>query len=155
MSQVISLGKPIAFGCDHPGYALKEYLKGVVTNWGCKFIDCGTHSEESVDYSDYIEPVVQEVRKGAVGVLICGSGVGICIGANRFKGIRAALCQDSLVSKVSREHNDANILVLGSRIIGEDEAKECLRVFLETPFEGGRHQRRIEKLERLGDVNES
>ena len=154
MSEVLSFPQTVAFGADHAGYALKEYLKGLVEDWGAKSIDCGTYSDESVDYSDYIDPVVQEVLKGAIGVLVCGSGVGISIGANRYRGIRAALCQDSLVAKLSREHNDANILVLGSRIIGEDEAEACLVAFLKTSFEGGRHQFRVEKLDQLGEGHE-
>lgn len=154
MSHVIGFNHTIALGSDHAGYALKEHLKSTLKSWGYKYVDCGTHSDESVDYPDFIAPVVREVKKGSIGLLICGSGVGISIGANRYPGIRAALCHDPLVSKLSREHNDANILVMGSRILGEDEAVACLETFLQTPFEGGRHQRRVEKLDTLGDDNE-
>lgn len=149
MSQIISFHKSLVFGADHAGYELKEYLKSVAEGWGVSIKDCGTNSEASVDYPDLVQPVVDEVKKGAVGVLVCGSGVGISIGANRFRGIRAALCHDHVVAKCSREHNDANILVLGSRITGQDEAVDCLKTFLETAFEGGRHQRRIEKLDKF------
>lgn len=141
--------KTLVFGADHAGYALKEYLKTQVQEWGYTVIDCGTYSVDSVDYPDFIKPVAQEVLSGARGVLICGSGIGMSIAANRIKGIRAALCADPLWAKLAREHNDANILVLGECLIGQQEAQECLKTFLETPFEGGRHLRRIEKIEAL------
>lgn len=137
----------LVFGSDHGGFDYKEFLKEVALDWGYNIIDCGTHSTISVDYPDFIEPVVKEVLAGARGVLICGSGVGMSIGANRFKFIRAALCCDSLMARLAREHNDANILVLGERLIGKDEAMACLEAFLNTPFQGGRHERRVEKLD--------
>lgn len=137
----------LVFGNDHGGFEYKEYLKEVSRDWGYNVIDCGTHSTISVDYTDYIKPVVSEVLSGARGVLICGSGIGMSIGANRFKGIRAALCADRLMTRLAREHNDANILVLGERLIGKDQAIACLEAFLNTPFLGGRHERRVEKLD--------
>lgn len=137
----------LVFSSDHGGVSYKEFLKESALNLGYNIIDCGTHSTVSVDYPDYIEPVVKEVLAGAIGILICGSGIGMSIGANRFKGIRAALCSSSLMAKLSREHNNANILVLGERLIGKDEALACLETFLNTPFQGGRHERRIEKLD--------
>lgn len=139
----------IVFASDHAGFALKEVLKIKAEDWGFPVKDCGTHSIEAVDYSDYITPVVSEVLKGAMGVLVCGSGIGMSIGANRFKGIHAALCCDSTMAKMSRSHNNANILVLGERFIEKEEALSCLEMFLDTPFEGGRHTRRIEKLDQL------
>jgi ribose 5-phosphate isomerase B len=139
--------KTIAFGSDHAGFAYKEFLKQATQEWGYDVIDCGTHSTTSVDYSDYVPPVVQEVRAGARGILICGSGIGMSIGANRFPLIRAALCGDVLMAKLAREHNDANILVLGERLIGKDQAIACVKAFLETPFLGGRHAQRVEKLD--------
>jgi len=139
----------IVFGSDHAGFELKQLLKKVAHEKGYQVIDCGSYSPQGVDYPDYIAPVVQEVLKGAMGVLICGSGIGMSIGANRFKGIRAALCVDGLMAKLARQHNDANILVLGERLLGKDEAISCLEAFLTTPFEGGRHARRVEKLEAL------
>lgn len=141
--------KTIVFGCDHGGFEYKEYLKELATDWGYTVIDCGTHSAESVDYPDYIEPVVKEVLAGAKGVLLCGSGLGMSIGANRFKGIRAALCWDILSARLAREHNNANILCLGERLTGKEEAVACLETFLNSTFQGGRHERRVEKLEEL------
>lgn len=139
----------LVFSSDHGGFEYKEFLKEVARDWGYSIIDCGTHSAISVDYPDYIKPVVKEVLAGARGVLICGSGIGMSIGANRFKSIRAALCCDSLMTKLAREHNNVNILILGERLIGKDEAIACLEAFLNTPFLGGRHERRIEKLDTL------
>ncbi|MEB3703181.1 Ribose-5-phosphate isomerase B [Candidatus Bealeia paramacronuclearis] len=139
--------KTLVFGSDHAGFVLKEYLKTQSQAWSYNVIDCGTHSEDSVDYPDYVPPVVKEVLAGARGVLICGSGIGMSIAANRYKGIRAALCADPLWAKLAREHNDANILVLGERLLGQQEAIECLRTFLNIAFEGGRHLRRVEKID--------
>ena len=140
----------LVFSSDHGGYELKEFLKKAAHKRGVRVIDCGTHSPESVDYPDYIEPVVRAVLKGALGIMICGSGIGMSIGANRFKGIRAALCCDGPMAKLARSHNDANVLVLGERLMSKEEALVCLDAFLDTPFEGGRHTRRVEKLDELG-----
>lgn len=139
----------LVFGSDHAGFELKELLKAKAEEWGYSLKDCGTSSTDAVDYSDYIVPVVKEVLKGAVGILVCGSGIGMSIGANRFKGIHAALCCDAFMAKMSRTHNDANILVLGERLIKTDEAVACLETFLNTPFENGRHTCRLEKLDHL------
>lgn len=139
----------LAFSSDHGGFEYKEFLKEVAKDWGYNVIDCGTHSTMSVDYPDYIKPVVKEVLAGARGVLICGSGIGMSIGANRFKSIRGALCCNSLMAKLAREHNNANILILGERLIGKDEAIACLEAFLNTPFLGGRHEQRVEKLDEI------
>lgn len=139
----------LVFASDHAGFEYKEFLKEVGHDWGYNIIDCGTHSTISVDYPDYIKPVIQEVLAGAKGILICGSGIGMSMGANRFKGIRAALCCDSQMAKLAREHNDANILVLGEKLIGKERAVACLEVFLNTSFQGGRHERRVEKLDEL------
>lgn len=142
--------KTLAISCDHAGFGLKELLKKTALDWSYKVIDCGTYSTDSVDYPDYIEPVVKEVLAGSLGLIICGSGIGMSIGANRFTGIRAALCFDGLMAKLARTKNNANILVLGERLIGVEEALSCLEAFLTHTFEGGRHVRRIEKLDELG-----
>jgi ribose 5-phosphate isomerase B len=139
----------LVLSSDHGGVAYKELLKKIAQNGGYTVIDCGAHSSESVDYPDYIEPVVREVLAGAKGIMICGSGIGMSIGANRFKGIRAALCFNGPMATLAREHNDANILVLGERLISKEQAIACFEAFLNTPFQGGRHTRRIEKLETL------
>ncbi len=142
--------KTLAISCDHAGFDLKELLKETAQAWNYTVIDCGTCSKDPVDYPDYIEPVVKQVLAGSLGIIVCGSGIGMSIGANRFKGIRAALCFDGLMAKLSRTKNDANILVLGERLIGRDEALSCLEAFLTHTFEGGRHARRVEKLDELG-----
>ena len=112
-----------------------------------EFTDFGTNSEESVDYPDFAHKLASEIStKKLSGVLICGSGVGMSMVANRYKNVRAALCFNENMAKLSRQHNDANILVLGSRLISEEEAIKCLLVFIETKFEGGRHQTRLDKL---------
>ncbi|MBS0186225.1 MAG: ribose 5-phosphate isomerase B [Proteobacteria bacterium] len=140
----------IICGSDHAGFSLKEILKLKITKMGHEFVDCGTHSsEEPVDYPDYAGKVVEFLKQGTgdFGLLICGSGIGISIAANRSSGMRAALCYDVTSARLSRLHNDANILVLGERLIGAYTAEECLEAFLTTPFKGGeRHQRRIDKL---------
>ncbi len=137
----------LVFGADHAGYDLKTTLINTSKAQGYEVVDMGTHGMESVDYPDFIAPVVTEVLKGCVGILICGSGIGMSIGANRHKGIRAALCLTPEMAKLSRAHNDANVLVLGERLMTSEEAILTLKVFLETPFEGGRHARRVCKLE--------
>ncbi len=110
-------------------------------------IDLGTHGADSVDYPDFAKALAGQVlEKHIPGILICGSGIGMSIAANRHPGIRAALCHDGLSARLAREHNDGNVLVLGERLIGVDVAKECVRVFFSTPFSGGRHQRRVEKM---------
>lgn len=140
--------KMIAIGSDHAGFELKRVLKNMLAEGGYAVSDLGTEGTESVDYPDFAQSVASEVSAGGadIGVLICGSGIGMSIAANRHPGIRAALCHDEETARLAREHNDANILVLGSRLVGEADAKACLRVFLETEFEGGRHARRVAKL---------
>ena len=140
--------KKIAIGADHAGFELKRVLKDVLAGLGHAVADFGTDGMDSVDYPDFAQSVASEVSEGKVdlGVLICGSGIGMSIAANRYPGVRAALCHDEETARLAREHNDANVLVLGSRLTGEDDAKACLRVFLQTEFEGGRHARRVAKL---------
>lgn len=137
----------VAFGADHAGYALKESLIAAVRALGHEALDCGTHSEESVDYPDLALTVARSVAGGDVplGVLVCGTGVGMAMVANKVEGVRAANCHDAYCAAMARAHNDANILTLGARVIGAGVAEEILRVFLATSFEAGRHTRRLEK----------
>ncbi|QXQ08058.1 ribose 5-phosphate isomerase B [Sphingosinicellaceae bacterium] len=139
----------IAIASDHAGFALKTVLADQLRAAGETVLDLGTNSEASVDYSDYGFAVANAVVSGRAGrgIAICGSGIGISIAANRVPGIRAALCTSGLMARFSRTHNDANILVLGSRIIGVEVAKDCVEEFLNTAFEGGRHAARTAKLD--------
>lgn len=139
----------IAIACDHGGIALKGDLKQVLSELGHTVLDLGCDTPDSVDYPDYACALAAAIREGRAsrGVLICGSGIGISIAANRHPEVRAALVHDSLGAKLSRQHNNANVVCFGGRTTGTDTAIECLRVFLETDFEGGgRHSRRVEKL---------
>lgn len=141
----------VAFGCDHGGIHLREAVLAVISELGLVAVDFGTHSEESVDYPDFGHKVGTAVARGDVdtGIVVCGTGIGISIAANKVKGVRAALCSEPFSARMSREHNDANVLALGARVIGPDLAKEIVRIFLETPFGGGRHQRRVQKISAL------
>ncbi len=143
--------KMIIIGSDHAGYALKEFVKGFLAGLNIPTEDCGTDGEASVDYTDFGAKVAQKVSSGeyARGILICGTGLGMSMTANRFHGVRAALCNDLFSAVMCRRHNDANILVMGGRVIGTGLAAEIVRAWLETPFEGGRHQRRIEKIDSM------
>ncbi len=138
----------VAIANDHAGLALKNVLLKQIDACGFSALDLGTNSTESVDYPDYGHAVANAVSDGRAkfGIAICGSGIGISIAANRHAGIRAALCSSGLAAELSRQHNDANVLCLGARLIGEAEATECVRRFLTTAFEGGRHVSRVEKL---------
>lgn len=138
----------IAIGSDHAGFELKEYIKRVLTAKGYALIDAGTDTNSSVDYSDFGFKVANLVSDGEVdkGILICGTGIGMSITANKVKGIRASLAFDLYTAMQSRKHIDANILVLGARITGQGLAEEIVNVWLNTPFEGGRHEKRIEKI---------
>jgi ribose 5-phosphate isomerase B len=137
----------IGFACDHAGFELKEELKAYLKSLGVKAIDMGPFNEDSVDYPDFGVLVAEKVSRGELekGILICGTGIGMSMVANKFPRIRAAVANDLYSSRCSREHNDANILIMGGRIVGKDLAKEIVKVWLETPFAGGRHKRRIEK----------
>ncbi len=138
----------IAIGADHAGYNLKEQLIPVLKGLNCEIIDVGTHSSESVDYPDFAHPVAKSVeeKECAFGILICGSGNGVNITANKHQGIRSALCWNVEISKLARQHNDANIIALPARYIGFKEASEMVEVFISTPFEGGRHSNRVDKI---------
>jgi len=139
----------IALGSDHAGFDLKEELKNWLIDQGHAVHDLGTHSSESVDYPDFGKAVAEAVASGdaAKGLLVCGTGIGISIAANRIRGARAALCRSGLEARLAREHNDANILALGSRITGVEAAKDCVSEFLKTPFGGDRHSRRVALLD--------
>ncbi len=138
----------IAIGNDHAGYEMKITLLNWLEEQGYVVKNFGTNSDQSVDYPDYVHPVAKAVEKGEYrfGVLICGSGQGVSFTANKHQGIRAALCWESKIAKLAREHNNANILCLPGRFISDEEGKAILQCFLETKFEGGRHQNRISKV---------
>lgn len=140
----------IAFGCDHAGFALKETVLDYLKEKGYEYKDFGCFDESSVDYPVYGKKVAHAVASGECdkGILICGTGIGISIAANKVKGIRAAHCQDTVTAKLTRLHNDANILAFGARIVGPEVALEMVEVFLNTPFsQGPRHKARIEQIE--------
>ena len=141
----------LGLACDHGGFQLKEELKVFLKSVGAEPVDLGTFSEDSVDYPDFGILLATKISRGELekGILVCGTGIGMSIVANKFPGVRAALVNDLYSSRFSREHTDANILVIGGRIVGRDLAKEIVRVWLETPFAGGRHKRRLEKIKAL------
>jgi len=139
----------IPIGADHAGYALKERLKQELRSLGYEPLDLGTNSADSTDYPDYAHPVAEQIERGEVrrGVLLCGTGLGMAYAANRHHGVRAAVAWTPEVARLARAHNDANILVLPARFVSEQEGLEILRAWLSEPFEGGRHQRRVDKIE--------
>jgi ribose 5-phosphate isomerase B len=138
----------IAIACDHAGLALKAELADALREAGHVVLDLGTDGPASVDYPDFAHAMAAALADGraARGILICGTGIGISIAANRHSHVRAALCHDITTARLCREHNDANVLVLGARTTGIETARDCLRAFLGTAFAGGRHQRRIDKM---------
>jgi ribose 5-phosphate isomerase B len=138
----------IAIASDHAGFELKEALKGTLEELGFAPMDLGTEGPASVDYPDFAHRLAGALAEGKAkrGVLVCGTGIGISIAANRHRHIRAGVVHDATTARMTRLHNNANVLCLGARIVGLDVAKDCLRVFLETDFEGGRHQNRVAKL---------
>ncbi len=143
---------PIVLASDHAGYELKTQLKEELVSMGYEVLDLGADSTDSVDYPDYGHALAEAIETGrsARGVLVCGSGIGISIAANRHPGVRAAACHDETSARLAREHNDANVLALGARLIGVEVAKDCLKAFLNTEFAGGRHARRVAKLDMTG-----
>jgi len=143
----------IAIGCDHAGVDLKKDILSLLHDLRIECIDYGTNSSESVDYPDFGEKVSEAVSSGKIerGILICGTGIGMSIVANKFSGVRASLCNELFTAKMSRLHNDANILVIGGRIVGKDLAKEIVRTWVSTPFEGERHRRRLDKITHIED----
>lgn len=139
----------IALGSDHAGYELKEIIRVNLTDRGLTLLDFGTDSTRSVDYPDFARKVCEAVLAGNAeqGILLCGTGLGMSMMANRFKGIRGALCHDHFTALAARRHNDSNVLILGGRILGKDLAMEIVDTWLDTPFEGGRHERRVKKFD--------
>lgn len=147
----MSTMRTILVGSDHAGYGLKNLLKDVLTARGLTVIDVGCDSQKSCDYPRFAQDVARRLNKGeaSLGVLVCGTGIGMAISANRFRGIRAALCTTEYHARMSRAHNDANVLVLGGRITGDGLARAILEAWLDTPFEGDRHQRRIDQIDEM------
>ena len=143
--------RPVCIGADHGGYPLKESLKQFLFDFGYEVHDVGTDSTASVDYPDFAAAVARSVAKGAAwrGIIVDAAGIGSSMAANKVPGVRAALCYDRATARNSREHNDANVLSLGARMHTVDEAREIVRVWLETEFGGGRHQRRVDKITAL------
>jgi ribose 5-phosphate isomerase B len=135
----------VALAADHAGYELKDALAAVLRGLEFDVLDLGTNSADSVDYPNFADALAEALRQGRAqrGLLVCGSGIGISIAANRHRHVRAALCHDGTSARLARQHNDANVLVLGSRLVGVDVAKDCVTVFFATKFEGGRHARRV------------
>lgn len=140
--------KRIAIGCDHAGFPLKNRIVSLLEDLGYEVEDFGTNSTESVDYPDFVHPVARQVASGQahLGIVMCGSGNGVAITANKHQGIRAALCWTEELASLARQHNDANVLALPIRFIAEDLALKIVEAFLGAEFEGGRHQRRVEKI---------
>src|SRR5262245_34164258 len=136
----------IAIGSDHRGYSAKRRLTVMLQQAGHEVVDMGTNSDESCDYPDFANPVAQAISQKKVdrGILICGTGIGMCIAANKLPGVRAALCHDSITAEMSRRHNDANILCLSADLLGDELIERMAKIWLDTDFEGGRHVRRLE-----------
>ena len=141
----------IGLASDHAGFELKEFIKTVLDKKAIAYKDFGTYSTASVDYPDYAHKLAAAILNGEVesGIAVCGTGNGMAIALNRYKGIRAGLCWEEEVAQLVRAHNNANVLVLPGRYIAEAEAKLCINAFIETPFEAGRHQNRLDKIENI------
>ena len=141
----------IAIGSDHRGVEVKRRIVGLLRQLGHEPLDVGPEAKESVDYPDYAFQVAEAVGAGAAqrGILICGTGIGMCIAANKVRGVRAAPCHDSITAELSRRHNDSNVLCLSADLLGEELIGRIVRLWLETEFEGGRHARRVEKIVRF------
>ena len=138
----------IAIAADHGGFELKDSMVEYIKSLGNEVMDLGTNSADSVDYPDYAKKVCEEIQQGNsdFGILICGTGIGMSLAANKFEGIRAACVSDVYSAKMSRNHNNANVLCIGARVIGDEVAKLIIKTFLENEFEAGRHQRRVDKI---------
>ena len=144
------MAERIPIASDHAGFELKERLRASLTDMGFDVQDIGTHSTASTDYADYAHPLAQEVSSGEAqrGVLLCGTGLGMSYTANRYPGVRAAVAWTPEIAALARKHNDANVLVLPARFVSDEDAMAILKAWLDTDFEGGRHTRRVEKIER-------
>jgi len=145
------MAETIVIASDHGGLDLKNALVEYLGSLGIGVHDLGTMNNDSVDYPDYAAQVAQSLGRGDAGrgILICGTGIGMSIAANKFPGVRAALVNDEFTARMAKEHNDANILVMGGRVLQPDDAKRMVQIWIETPFEGGRHQRRLDKIASL------
>lgn len=148
------MAKILAIGCDHAGFEYKEAIRKWLEGEGYTVLNFGTDSPESVDYPDFVHPVCKAIENGEAGqgILICGSANGVAMAANKHQKIRAAISWENEVAKLARSHNDANVICLPARFVALELAKEMVEIFLNTPFEGGRHQRRVEKIA-LGEAN--
>ncbi len=145
---MFAFNQMIAIGSDHAGFEMKEYLVNNLEKEGYHFQDFGTDSEESVDYADYIHPLAKSIDKGSIekGIILCGTANGVAMTANKYRNVRAAVCWNEQVVILSRQHNDANIIALPARFISCEEALTLVRLFFSTNFEGGRHERRVQKI---------
>jgi ribose 5-phosphate isomerase B len=145
----------VAIASDHGGINIREEIKGLLNELGIEFDDFGCECDTSVDYPDYAQPLAEKVANGEYdrGILVCGTGIGMSISANKVKGIRCALVHDVFSAKATRQHNDTNVLAMGERVIGPGLAREIAKVWLETDFEGGRHDRRIGKITEYEEKN--
>ncbi len=141
------LREKIYIANDHAGFKLKERICAFLKDKEILFINLGTDCAQSCDYADFAHLLVSQMDPKSFGILICGTGIGVSIAANRHRGIRCALCSESLSAKLARRHNDANVLALGARVIGENLALDIVENFIQTPFDGGRHTQRIQKIE--------
>jgi ribose 5-phosphate isomerase B len=148
MHSPFDMSKPVAIGCDHAGFDYKEDLISFLEGKGIAFHDFGTYSTDSVDYPDFAHPVASSVEKGesAFGILLCGSANGVAITANKHQGIRAAICWGDELAQLARLHNNANIICIPARFVREGDAEKMVNTFMETAFEGGRHQNRVSKI---------
>lgn len=148
MKKHLDLSNPIAIGADHAGFEYKTVIIDLLRNKGLKVNDMGTYSQDSVDYPDFAHPVAEAVEKGeaGAGILICGSANGVAITANKHQDIRAAICWETDIARLSRQHNNANIICIPARFVSTPEAEEMVNLFLSTEFEGGRHEKRVGKI---------
>jgi ribose 5-phosphate isomerase B len=148
MNTNFDLSRPIAIGADHAGFEYKTVIADLLRNKGFEVKDFGTFSKDSVDYPDFAHPVAEAVTndEAAVGVLVCGSANGVAIAANKHQGIRAAVCWQTEIAQLSRQHNNANIICIPARFVSTPQAEEMVNVFLNTAFEGGRHEKRVNKI---------